>query len=375
MASFQEKTSARLRAGLPAAANIHNPVDVLGDAGEDRYQLALESVLADDGVDGVLVLSTPQLMTDLKAIAATVAGVAPKYGKPILVCQMALGEIEETLAIWTRAKLPHYHFPEEAARSLAAMARYATGIRHPRYEVRTFTDVDRESVRGLVDRARAAGRRFLLEPEAHELFRAYGFPTLPFKWVKSPEEAANAAAALGFPVVLKIVSPQVIHKVDAGGVKLNLDSAAAVTQAYREILAAVAAAHPGAEIAGVLVQKMAGKGKETILGMTRDPLFGPLLMFGLGGTYVELFQDVSFSVAPVSEAWARRMIEGLKGFPILAGYRGEPPADLEAMAQCLERLSQLVLDFPELHELDINPLMVFAKGKGAAVLDARIFLD
>ena len=375
MAAFTEATTARLQAGLPPAANLHNPVDVLGDAREDRYRLALESVLADDGVDGVLVLSTPQLMTDLKAVAATVAEVTPRYGKPVLVCQMALGEIEETLAIWTRARLPHYHFPEEAARSLAAMARYAASISRPSYEVRTFDDVDREAVKALLVRARDEGRHFLLEPEAHELFRAYGLPTLPCGWAKSPEEAVAAAGALGYPVALKIVSPQVIHKFDVGGVRLHLADAAAVRRAYRDILAAVKKAHPGAEMAGVLVQKMGGKGKETILGMTRDPLFGPLLMFGLGGTYVELFRDVTFSVAPVSEAWAGHMLRELKGFPILAGYRGEAPADLEAAAQCLERLSQLVLEFPELKELDINPLLVFEEGRGAAVVDARIFLE
>jgi acetyltransferase len=375
MASFQAATTARLQAGLPPAANLRNPVDVLGDAREDRYRLALEAVLADDGVDGALVLSTPQLMTDLKAIAATVAETAPRYGKPVLVCQMALGEIEETLAIWTKARLPHYRFPEEAARSLAAMARYTASVSRPSYEVRTFADVDRGTVKSLLARARDEGRSFLLEPEAHELFKAYGLPTLPGRWAKTAEEAAQAAAALGYPVALKIVSPQVIHKFDVGGVRLHLADAEEVKGAYGDILAAVAKAHPGAEMAGVLVQKMAPPGKETILGMTRDPLFGPLLMFGLGGTYVELFKDVTFSVAPVSEAWAGHMIRELKGFPILAGYRGEAPGDLGAVAQCLERLSQLVLEFPELKELDINPLLVFAEGRGAAVVDARIFLE
>jgi acetyltransferase len=374
IASFQDATTEKLKAGLPPSANIHNPVDVLGDAGEDRYGLALESVLADEGVDGAIVISTPQLMTDLTAIATTVARVAGRHEKPTLICQMALRGIEEPLAVLSQARVPHYHFPEEAARSLAAMARYAWWLRRPQFEVKTFADMDREAVKAVFTRAGEAGRRLLLEPEAHEVFRACGFPVPPFKWAVTEDEAAQAAEALGYPVVLKIVSPEIVHKFDVGGVRLNLAQEGEVRQTYRQIMAHIGAAYPEARLQGVLVQKMAPQGRETILGMTRDPLFGPLLMFGLGGTYVEIFKDVIFRVAPISELWARQMIRELKGFQILTGYRGEPPADLEAVTQCLERLSQLVLDFPEIQELDINPLMVFEEGKGAAVLDARIFL-
>ena len=375
IAEFKEETLAGLKAGLPAAANIHNPVDVLGDAREDRYRIALEGVLADDNVDGVIVISTPQLMTNLAAIAATVAEVTPAYHKPTLVCQMALGEIEATLAIWSKAKLPHYHFPEEAARGLGAMARYAANIHRDRYEVKTFADVDRDKVKEVLNRVKAAGRKFVLEPEAHEIFRAYGFPVVPFAWAHSEDQAVRAAADLGGPVALKIVSPDVIHKFDVGGVKLNLENEAEIRQAYAEILASVARAHPGAVIQGMLVQKMMPKGRETILGMTRDPQFGPLLMFGLGGTYVEVFRDVNFSLAPISEDWALKMIQGLKGYQILTSFRGEPPADLAAIVESLERLSQMVLDFGELKELDINPFLVLDEGQGAAVLDARIFLS
>jgi acetyl coenzyme A synthetase (ADP forming)-like protein len=374
MAEFEAETVARLQAGLPAAANIHNPVDVLGDAREDRYRTALEGVLGDANVDGVIVISTPQLMTNLAAIAATVAEVTPAYQKPTLVCQMALGEIEETLAIWSKARLPHYHFPEEAARSLGAMARYAANIHRDRYEVKTFDDVDRDRVAEVLQRVKAAGRKFVLEPEAHEIFRAYGFPVIPFAWARNADEAVKAATDLGYPVVLKIVSPDVIHKSDVGGVKLGLATADAVRRAYAEVLAAVALAHPGAAIQGMLVQKMVPKGRETILGMTRDPHFGPLLMFGLGGTWVEVFRDVNFQLAPISEDWALKMIQGLKGFRALTGFRGEAPADLGAIVESLERLSQMVLDFGEMKELDINPFMVFDEGQGAAAMDARIFI-
>ncbi len=373
MAGFQEETTQRLRESLPAAANIHNPVDVLGDANAARYAAALEGVLADPGVDGAIVISTPQLMTNLKEIAAEVTRVAEQHQKPTLVCQMALGEIEETLTILTQGHLPHYHFPEETARALAAMARFARSRRRPRYEVKTFTDVDRPAVQKVINGAKTAGRQFVLEPEAHQIFQAYGFPVLPHRWVHSAADAVRAAEELGFPVALKIVSPDIVHKFEVGGVKVSLHNGAEMSRAYGELLAGVAQARPQAALAGALVQKMAAPGTEMILGMTRDPHFGPLLMIGLGGTLVEIFQDVAFCVAPISEQWAHKMIRELKAFPLLQGFRGEPPADLESIAQCLERLSQLVLDFPEIRELDINPLIVFAQG--AAVVDARIFVD
>ncbi|MFA5112136.1 MAG: acetate--CoA ligase family protein [Desulfobaccales bacterium] len=374
IAEFEESTVAKLKAGLPPAANLHNPVDVLGDAREDRYRAALEGVLGDANVDGVIVISTPQLMTNLAAIAATVAEVAPKYHKPTLVCQMALGEIEETLAIWSKAHLPHYHFPEEAVRSMAAMGRYATSIHRDRYDVKTFTDVDRDRVQAVLNRVKAAGRKYVLEPEAHEIFQAYGFPVAPNTWTHSPDEAVQAAGIMGYPVALKIVSPDVIHKFDVGGVKLNLANGDEIRKAYGEILAAVAQAHPGADVQGMLVQKMMPPGRETILGMSRDSHFGPLLMFGLGGTFVEVFRDVTFQLAPISEDWALKMIQGLKGYRTLTGYRGLPPADLAAIGECLERLSQMALDFAELKELDMNPFTVFEAGQGAVVLDARIFI-
>ncbi|MEJ2672356.1 MAG: acetate--CoA ligase family protein [Deltaproteobacteria bacterium] len=374
IAELQEGTVARLKSELPPAANVHNPVDVLGDAREDRYRIALEGVLGDANVNGAIVISTPQLMTDLAAIASTVAEVAPAFKKPTLVCQMALGEIEETLAIWSKARLPHYHFPEEAARGMGAMARYATNIGRDRYEVKTFEDVDRAKVKAVLQRVKDAGRKFVLEPEAHEIFQAYGFPGVPFFWAQDADQAVDAAAAMGYPVALKIISPDVIHKFDVGGVKLNLASEAEVRRAHEEILASLARSRPKAAIYGTLVQKMTPKGRETILGMSRDPHFGPLLMFGLGGTFVEVFRDVNFQLAPISEDWALKMIQGLKGFRTLTSFRGEPPADLAAIVESLERLSQMALEFPELKELDINPFVVFEEGQGAAALDARIFL-
>ncbi|MFQ5848205.1 MAG: acetate--CoA ligase alpha subunit [Candidatus Methylomirabilales bacterium] len=375
LASFQEPTTARLRSGLPPAANITNPVDVIGDAGEDRYALALKSVLEDEGVEGVIVISTPQLMTNMPSIATTVARTAPSHRKPVLACLMSTGTMmEEALATLTAARVPHYHFPEEAARTLAAMARYAGWIHRPRAEVRMFTDLDRAAVERVLARANEEGRHFLPEPEAYEILQAYRFPVLPFRWTQDEDEAVRAAEAIGYPVALKIVSPDIPHKIDVGGIRLNLAHEGEVRRAYGEMLAAVRGARPEARGQGVLVQKMVTSGKETILGMKRDPHFGPLLLFGLGGTYVEIFRDVAVRIAPITGLDAQQMFRRLKSSQILSGYRGEPPSDLGAISECLERLSQLALDFPALHELDVNPLIVFEKGKGVGVIDARIFL-
>jgi len=240
--------------------------------------------------------------------------------------------------------------------------------------VKAFTDVDREGVARVLARTREQGRSFLPEPEAYAVLQAYRLPVLPFHWARDEAEAVQAAETIGCPVVVKIVSPDITHKIDVGGVRLNLANADAVRRAYAEVMAAVRAARPEARSDGVLVQKMVKGGKETILGMKRDPHFGPLLLFGLGGTYVEIFRDVAVRIAPITAVDAQQMFRELKSFPILSGYRGEPPADLDAITECLQRLSQLALDFPAIHELDMNPLVVFEQGKGAGAIDARIFI-
>lgn len=215
---------------------------------------------------------------------------------------------------------------------------------------------------------------FLPEPEAHEVLKAYGFPILRSQLVKNVEEAITSAETIGYPVVLKIVSPQILHKVDVGGVQVNIKTKAELRRAYKELLSNVKSNMPDAEIWGVFVQEMAKKGKETIIGMNRDPHFGPILLFGLGGIYVELFKDVSFRIAPIRELGARRMIRQIRGYRMFEGFRGEPSSDTKAIEECLQRLSQLVIDFEEIDELDINPLIVYQEGDGAVVVDARILL-
>jgi acetyl coenzyme A synthetase (ADP forming)-like protein len=374
MATFEKKTTEKLKAGLPSTANINNPIDVIGDAKEDRYELALKSVLEDENVDGVIAICTPQMMTDMEAISKKVVETASLYEKPVLSCFMATEDISETLRILDEKKVPHYLFPEAAARAMSTMAEYAWWVHRPRTKVRHFEDVKKDRAKQVLNAAKKEKRSFLPEPEAHEILKAYGFPVLKSQLAEGVEEAIAAAERIGFPVVLKIVSPDILHKVDVGGVKVNIQTKADIRRAYKDIMASVKKNTPDADIWGVFVQKMAAKGKETIIGMNRDPHFGPILLFGLGGIYVELFKDVSFRIAPLRELGARRMIQQIRGYKMFEGFRGEPPSDTDAIAECLQRLSQLVIDCEEIDELDINPLIVYQEGDGAVVVDARILI-
>ncbi len=374
LTEISPKTKSILQEHLPPMVSLNNPIDLVGDAGESRYQLAMQAILADDNVDGAIVICVPQMMTNLEATSKVIAQQVQFSDKPVFTVYMATGDIEDSLKILDDSQIPHYRFPEDAARALSAMARYAMWRKRPRTEVKLYEDVHPEKVREILARARSEGRRFLPEPEAHAVLSAYGLPMLRSRLVHDGDQAAQAAREIGFPVAMKIVSPDIVHKVDVGGVRLNLGTEADVKKAYGELIQQVKSVKANANIWGVFVQEMVRKGKETILGMNRDPHFGPLLMFGLGGIYVEVFRDVVFRMAPIRELGARHMIEGIKGVKLLTGFRGEPPSDTDAVAQALVRLSQLVIDFPEIEEMDINPLIVLPAGSGARVVDARILL-
>jgi acetate---CoA ligase (ADP-forming) len=374
LAKLDPKTKSIMQADLPETVSLNNPIDLIGDAGESRYRLAMQAVLADDNVDGVIVICVPQMLTNLEATSKIIAQQAQFSNKPVFAVYMATGDIKDSLKILENAGIPHYRFPEDAARALSSMARYVRWRTRPRTDIKLFDDVQPDKVREILDNVKSQGRRFLPEPEAHAVLRAYGLPMSRSKLVHNEDEAVGAAWEIGFPVVMKIVSPDIVHKVDVGGVKLNLQSEAEVRKAYGELLQQVRAARQDVNIWGVFIQEMVRNGKETILGMKRDPHFGALLMFGLGGIYVEVFRDVTFRIAPIRELGARNMIEGIKGIKMLRGFRGEPPSDLEAVSNSLARLSQLVIDFPEIEEMDINPLIVLPAGSGARVVDARILI-
>ncbi len=376
LAEFSHETAKKLRELLPPTVTVANPVDMTGEPNELRYETIVRAVLADPAVAGVIVIAAPHILMSLENIARNIVRAVRETHseKPVLACLMAVTDARPAIEILEEVNIPHYSFPERAARALAAMARYRDWVDRPRTEYRIFHDVQIERAHEIIAQARRDGRSLLLEPEAHELLRAYGFPVLKHRLAKTEEEALLAAHEIGYPVVLKIVSPDIAHKVDVGGVKLNIRSDTELRESYRQMLADVAQVKPQAQIVGVFVQEFITGGKETILGLKRDPLFGPLLMFGLGGIYVEALKDVTFRMAPIRELGVHRMIRQIRGFKILEGFRGEPPSDIDAIAESLARLSQLATQIEEIVELDINPLMVLEKGRGARVVDARIVI-
>jgi acetyltransferase len=375
LAELTTETRAELKKNLPVTAATGNPVDVIGDADEKRYRTALELLVKDPNVDGLIPIWTPTLMAESSVVAGIIAEVGQGSDKPILACVQTMQGSKIVRKQLLKDHIPHYQFPENAARALAAMAEFNEWSHRPQGEVRHFEDVKPEVVRAVIEKARGRKTQFISEPEGHEILRAYGLPVPESNLAGSLDEALASAERIGYPVVLKIVSPDVLHKTDFGGVRVNIGDPAALKTQYESIIAGVNAKKPDAEIWGVLVQKMAPKGTETILGMNRDPHFGPILMFGLGGVLVEVLKDVTFRIAPLNEMSTDSMVGGIKAARVLQGFRGEPPRDTECIKQCLQRLSQLVTDFAEFKEIDVNPLLVFEQGKGALVLDARFLLS
>ena len=371
MAEMSAGTIAKLKEKLPPTSNFSNPIDVIGDAQHDRYEHALRCVIAEPNVDAVLVLLTPQAMTEAEATARVIVDVDKQSDKTIVACFMGHSDVEAGVKVLKENQIPTYRFPENPARALSSMTRYQQWLHRSRTEVKHYK-VDRKAANCVILQATKEGQKFLPINQSMDIFSAYEMPVLPWAFVRTAEDAWEQAVKIGFPVVMKVVSQQIIHKVDVGGVRLNLNSADDVQHAFKDIMAV--GERLKAKIDGVFMQRMAPKGREVILGMKRDPHFGPVLMFGLGGIYVEVLKDVTFRVAPIRELSAYDMLRDIRAFKLLQGVRGEPPADLEAIADCIKRLSQLSCDHPEIDEIDINPLMVYGEGKGAGVIDARIIL-
>jgi acetyltransferase len=374
LATFSERTLNALAGNLPSAANIKNPVDVIGDADYDRYENALAAVIYDDNVDGAIVILTPQSMTNALGTAEAIVKIAHHSNKPILCCFMGVGDVSEGVNFFHENGYPVYRFPENAAQAFAVLYKYSQWLH--REQLTPFPlSHDRERAALIIRKCLDEGRTRLGELDGNELLSCYGMPVLPIGLARTSLEASDIAAEMGFPVVLKIVSPQILHKSDAGGVFIGLKTRHEVEDAFKRIIANAKEFDPQAEIQGVLVEKMAPQGEEVVLGATRYPVFGPLLMFGIGGIFVEVYKDVEFRLAPVSRDDARHMIQSIRGYKILEGFRGRPKADIQALEKILVSLSHLVMDHPEITEMDINPLLVHEEGKGATIADCRIILN
>ncbi len=374
LSSFSESTKEKLTQQLPPTASIANPVDVIGDATHERYEAAIRAILEEDGVDGAIVILTPQAMTDVLETAQIVPRVAKGIEKPVLCSFMGIVDVSQGVRYLEKNGFPNYTFPEAAARAMASMVRFGELLRLEKRQVRRVA-ADKEAASQIIRRKlQDKESYFMPEWEANEILQCYGFPTLKGRLVQEASQLPQALEEVGFPLAMKISSPDIVHKFDAGGVRLKIRSPQEAQAAYQEILSNARSFNPQARIQGVLAERMARGGVEVILGSTRDPRFGPICMFGLGGTFVEALQDVTFRLAPMWEVSAEIMIRSIKAYKVLQGLRGLPPSDIEAIKDCILRLSQMVSDHPEIAELDINPLIVYPQGEGCVVADSRILL-
>ena len=359
-----------LRTFLPPVASFYNPVDILGDAGSDRYEKAITTVLKDDKIHGILVLLTPTATVDVEATAIAVANIANETDRPILTSFMGKKSIEEAAKTLLEYGVPNYSYPEEAVSAMNAMYRYHAWINRPEKQYQGFPGFKEKAVQVFANVKKENRDRFT-DSEVHDVLNAYGFSLPKSSFARTSEEAVDAAKEIGYPVVMKIVSPQIVHKSDIGGVRINLSSKQEVEKAFFEITTHLRNIMPAAQIYGVMIQEMVRGGKEIIMGITKDPQFGHMIMFGLGGIYVEVLKDIAFRITPLSREDAHEMIRETKTFPLLRGVRGEAEADIEAIEHSLMILSQMAADFPQIIEADINPLLVKKRGEGVVAIDAR----
>jgi acetyltransferase len=372
LARFEIGTVKTLKRRLPDTASAANPVDVLGDALPDRYRFVLETVAADANVDGLLTILVPLAVLDVKAMAEAVVSLASETQKPVLACLMGEARMTVGIDILRARGIPNYPFPERAACVFRAMADYRR-IRARSISRFVEFEVDRAATRAVIDKALAEERVTIGDAEARTILESYGLSIPRAELADTPERAIELAEQIGYPVVLKIASPDILHKTDVGGVEVGLRSAEDVQDAFGLMVYRAQRYLPEALLWGCLVQKMVPPGGlEVVVRMNRDPQFGPLVTFGLGGIYGEVLKDVSCHIAPFSPQEAEEMLSSIRAHALLDGVRGQPQADKAAVVDVLLRVGQLVQDFPEIVELDVNPLVVYPQGQGAIVIDMRL---
>ncbi|MCM8816755.1 MAG: acetate--CoA ligase [Candidatus Omnitrophica bacterium] len=374
MATLSEQTESTLKKNLPPAANIHNPVDVLGDATEQGYKVALENVMKEDNVDGVLVIVTPQTITRPLETAHVVVENANRYKKTVVTSFMGGVSVEVAIDFLRQSKIPNYDFPERAIRALKAMVDYVKVLERkngPTVEIAA----DKDMVSKILQQVKKSESRNLTDYQAREIFGAYGIRGPERYLAKNVDEAISNAKKIGYPVVAKIVSPDILHKTESGGVRINILNDEEMKKSFNEIMKSVKQYLPSARIEGIEIQEMVKGVQEVIIGVKKDIQFGHLIMFGLGGIFVEVLKDVTFGIVPVDRQEALEMIKEIKGYKLLSGFRNLPEADIDGLVETIVKVSQMCQDFPEIKELDINPLVVKEKGKGTVMIDARIIFE
>lgn len=373
MAQFTPRTVQRLQELLPSYAAFYNPVDIIADADSIRYRKTLDIVAEDPMVHAIMVLLTPTGTTDIEPTAQVAIDIVRKYGKPVFAVFMGKKRVARARQMLQDAGIPCYAFPEPAVKSVEAMYDYGLWRRRPEPE---YPELERDTERAaaVIDAALQRGESEVVEFQAQEVLQAYGLPTPDTRLARSSEEAVKAAEAIGYPVALKIASPQISHKTDVDGVKINLKDAEAVERTFKDITARAQRMRPDAYIAGCLVQEMApSDSREVIIGFKRDDQFGPLLMFGLGGIYVEVLKDISFRLAPLSRADAKGIISEIKSYMLLKGLQGDKPVCFDTLEQIVLAMSRFAQDFPHVLEAEFNPVLV--NHDRAVVADVRMTLD
>ncbi len=373
MAKFEDKTIRYLKDNLPPVAAINNPIDVIASGGPDSYGVAMDAVLSDKNVDGIIVIFVPPILVDHKAVINVIIEMIEKHknNKAVLSCFMGSPDGIAGSEEMTKHKIPIYTFPESAAKAMSAMIRYRKWIDRPEGKIVEY-DVDKQRAKKIVDTAIKSGQSIIMGERALNVLDSYGIKVAGSMKVKNQKDIEKAISKIGFPMVMKIDDPEITHKTDVGGVMTNLENQANVTDAFKVMEKKFN--HPQRGFAGVIIQEMVKDGIETIMGMNKDSSFGSLMMFGLGGIYVEVMKDVVFKIHPITDYDAEEMIKSVKGYRLLTGFRGYPAVNIKVIEQTLLRLSQLITDFPVFTSLDINPFIATAKAEESKVVDARFIL-
>jgi 4-hydroxybutyryl-CoA synthetase (ADP-forming) len=358
---------------IPPWGSSRNPVDIVGDADFNRFHNVLDRVLKHPKVGSVISMCTPSGTLNYDKLAEVIVSMSKKYKKTMLASLMGLDEGITNREILAKGDVPYYTYAEGAIRTLAAMIKFAIWVNTKEGKITKFK-VNKAKAKKIFDKVKKEKRPNLLEEEGQQVLKAYGLPLPTSALAKNESDAVKIANKIGYPVVMKIASPQIIHKSDAGGVKVNLTNDKEIKDAFKKIIKNAKKYNKEAEIKGVLIVEMVKGGKEMIIGSKLEPGFGPVIMLGMGGIYVEVLKDVTFKLAPVTNKEADDMISEIKTQKLLQGVRGEKPSDIVKLSECIQRLSQLVTDFKEIKELDMNPVLVMEKGKGCKILDVRIGL-
>ncbi|TMQ47502.1 MAG: acetate--CoA ligase family protein, partial [Candidatus Eisenbacteria bacterium] len=379
LAKLEQKTVKALKEFLSPAASVRNPVDMIASADAPSYQRALGLLVTDKNVNAVIVIFVPPLVTGAQEVAGAILAGSAGSKVPVLSCFMGSHGVPESLRSLQEGHIPSYAFPEAAARTLARAVSYGVWRKKPPGSVPTIPDLNsdraRETVAKALEGAKAGESRWMTSDQVEELLRAYGIRTSGARTATNRGEAAMVARSIGFPVAMKVRSPEILHKTDVQGVRLDLKTDEEAARAFDEIRTALARSNPSARFQGVTVERMIVGGVETIVGMTRDPSFGPVVVFGLGGVAVELLHDVSLRVAPLTDRDAEEMLREIRGFPILDGYRSTPKSNVSSLLDLIHRVSRLASDQEEVAELDLNPVVVFPGEAPCVAVDARVRLQ